>query len=530
MLVHLRAQNLGMIRDASLDPGDGLTVITGETGAGKTLLLGALRLLLGEQADPGSVGPFGEETQADGLFVGDAELGVSRVVPASGRSRSYLDGKVASVESLESVLGDLVQIVGQHDQLELRKQGHALRVVDANLDDSGREARDDFNLAWKQLQDLRAEQARLGGSGSELARELDLVRYQHNEISSAGFAEGDDDELELQSRRLRNAKEISEHLGQAIVAAEQLDETSGELTSQLRKLSELDSGSEGLKETAESIGFMLSELNRDLASNADSLVDDPEAIGGIEQRLNLLGQLKMKYGRTLTEVLDFAEQAGRRESELVELLGRSGSIEQEVAAAEGLVETMAARLSQKRQATAEKMAAAVAGHLGDLALKEATLEFHFERTEAGSTGFDRIQILFSSQANLRPAELTKIASGGELSRLVLALSLATNRTDNSTLVFDEVDAGVGGATALAMARKLADLARDRQILCVTHLPQVAAFANTHYVISRDKEEAVLTRCKGEGRLQELSRMIAGLPESDRGQQAAAELLELAAPR
>lgn len=530
MLIHLRAQNLGLIRDASLDPGEGLTVITGETGAGKTLLLGALRLLLGEPADPGIVGPFGNLTQADGLFEGEAELGISRVVPASGRSRSYLDGKVASVDSLGAALGDMVQIVGQHDQLELKKPGHALRLVDSNFDDTGLTARAEYAGAWEKLQTLKEEQARLGGSGIELARELDLVRYQFKEITTAGFAEGDDADLDRQSLRLRNAKEIGEHLSQAVAAAEQLDEVSGELVSQLRKLAELDSGSDELRSAAESIGFTVSELNRDLVANVESLVDDPEALAAIEQRLNLLGELKMKYGRTLAEVLSFADQAARREAELADLLERSGSIEEEVASAAGLVETLASRLSEQRKKTAKGIVSAVAGHLADLALAEASVEMAFQRTEVGPSGFDRVRILFASQSNLQPAELTKVASGGELSRLVLALSLATNRTERSTLVFDEVDAGVGGATALAMARKLADLAQERQVLCVTHLPQVAAFADAHFVISRNQNEAVLTVCEGEGRLQELSRMIAGLPESDRGQQAAAELLELASER
>lgn len=527
MLIHLRAQNLGLIRDAAIEPGPGLTVITGETGAGKTLLLGALRLLLGEQADQGIVGPFSDMTQADGLFEGESELGVSRIVPSSGRSRSYLDGKLASVDSLGAILGDMVQIVGQHDQLELKKPAHALRLIDSNLDRQGLDARSEYGGAWNKLQVLKEEQARLGGSGIELVRELDLVRYQSKEIAAAGFSEGDDDELDRQSLRLRNATEIREHLRQAIAVGDQLDELSGELVSHLRKMAELDTGSAELSGTSESIGFAISELNRDLAANVDSLVDDPDTFAGIEQRLNLLGDLKMKYGRTLEEVLGFGRSSASREAELVKLLDRSGTIDDEIAKAEAIVESMGSRLSDQRKTTARRIESDVAVHLSDLALGDATLELAFERIQTGANGVDRVKILFASQSNLQPGELTKVASGGELSRLVLALSLATNRTDGSTLVFDEVDAGVGGATALAMARKLADLARARQVLCVTHLPQVAAFAESHFVISRDDNEAVLAMCEGEDRLQELSRMIAGLPESDRGQQAAAELLELA---
>jgi DNA repair protein RecN (Recombination protein N) len=526
MLEHLRARNLGLIRDAEIDPGPGLTVITGETGAGKTLLLGALRLLLGETSDASVVGPFGDSAQADGLFVDDGELGITRIVPGSGRSRSYLDGAVASVEALAGRVGSLVEVVGQHDQLELKKPKHILGMLDSNLDGEGRELRDSYHLAWRTLQERLEEAAKLGGSDTELARELDLLQHQHREITEAGFAPGDDVGLEQKEKRLRNAAEIREHLAAAITAATTIDDASGELVSRLRKIESLDSGADVLAATAESLAITATDLNRDLAGSVDDLVDDPAALSEIEERLNLLGNLKRKYGKTVDEVLAFGKEAGERAIEVEVLLARASSIGAEVEDARAVVEEQARALSAARRTIADRISEEMVAHLREVGLDAATVTFHFDDAEPGPSGADRVEIHFASHAGLQPGPLTKVASGGELSRLILAISLSTSMSAESTLVFDEVDTGIGGATALAMGRKLADLAMGRQVLCVTHLPQVAAFADTHYVITRSGSEASVARVSGPGRLEELSRMIAGLPESERGQQAAVELLEL----
>jgi len=526
MLEHLRARNLGLIREAELDPGPGLTVITGETGAGKTLLLGALRLLLGETSDASVVGPFDDSAQADGLFVTESELGITRIVPGSGRSRSYLDGAVASVEALADRVGSLVEIVGQHDQLELKKPRHILSLLDAILDGEGQGILDTYHLAWRTLEQRLEEAAKLGGSDTELARELDLLQHQHKEIEDAGFAAGDDIALEQKEKRLRNAAEIREHLAAAVAAATTIDDASGELVSRMRKIESLDPGAGSLADAAESLAITATDLNRDLAGSVDDLVDDPAALSAIEERLNLLGNLKRKYGKTVDEVLAYGKGAGERAIEVECLLARASSIGAEVDDARAAVEQQARALSTARRTIADRISEEMVAHLREVGLDSATVTFHFDDAELGPSGADRVEIYFASHAGLQPGPLTKVASGGELSRLILAISLSTSMSAESTLVFDEVDTGIGGATALAMGRKLADLARGRQVLCVTHLPQVAAFADTHYVITRSDNEAAVARVSGTERLEELSRMIAGLPESERGQQAAVELLEL----
>lgn len=526
MLEHLRARNLGVISDAEIDPGRGLTVITGETGAGKTLLLGALRLLLGETSDASVVGPFGDSAQADGLFVAQGELGVTRIVPANGRSRSYLDGTVASADALAGRVGTLVEIVGQHDQLELRKPRHILSMIDTNLVGEGQELLDSYQLIWRTLQERLEEAEKLGGSGAELARELDLLQHQHKEIAEAGFAPGEDVALEQREKRLRNAAEIREHLAAAITAASSIDDASGELVSRMRKIESLDPGAGSLAAAAESLAISATDLNRELAGSVDDLEDDSGSLAVIEERLNLLGNLKRKYGKTIEEVIAFGSKAGERAIEVERLLGRAASINEEIEDARAIVDEQARALSTVRRTVADRISREMMAHLGEVGLDSATVKFHFEGVDPGPSGADRVEIHFASHSGLQPGPLTKVASGGELSRLILAISLSTSTSADTTLVFDEVDTGIGGATALAMGRKLADLAVSRQVLCVTHLPQVAAFADTHYVIARTRDEASVARVSGTERLEELSRMIAGLPESERGQQAAVELLEL----
>lgn len=526
MLEHLAARNLGLIREAELDPVDGLTVITGETGAGKTLLLGALRMLLGEAVDSGMVGPFGESAHAEGLFVDDEETPVARIVPREGRSRAYRDGVIVSAASLRDELADRIQIVGQHDQMDLKRSSYVLDLLDQNMGKEGAKALSDYVQQWKSLSLLRAEQEKLGGSQLELARELDLSRYQHEEISRAAFAVGEDVALEESSSRFRNIDEIKEHLTASDRALENAADAAGELVSHLRKASSLDPGLAGLAESAETVAIATSEMARELADRFDSLVADPESADEVERRLNLLGEFRMKYGKNIEEILAFGEAAGAKAVELTALLQRATTIDQEVERKTEELQEVAQALSAERAKTADQLVKGIVGHLEEVGLGGATVKFEFAAAAPGARGTDQVDLLFSSHEQLRAGPISKVASGGELSRLILAISLGTGSDQRQTVVFDEVDSGVGGATALAMGRKLADLARTQQVLCVTHLPQVAAFADRHYVISREGSEATVSRVDGPARLEELSRMIAGLPESERGQQAAAELLEM----
>lgn len=531
MLGHLRVQNLGVLKDASIEPGPGLTVITGETGAGKTLLVGGLRLILGERPDPGAVGPNGDQAQADGLFeTGDGEKGVTRVVPRDGRSRCLLDGAVVSTDTVAELVGDLVEIVAQHDQLSLRRASRVLELVDGCLDGAGREARDEYRAVWKRWTVIEDRRAAIGGDPYAMTRELDLLQHQVSEIETARLTPGDDERLEGEASRLRNIEEIAEHLSESARLAGRLADDAGEVVSRLRKVSALDPSSSTVAEIADDVAASIAELVTGIRSAIDGVDVDPSHLEEVEARLTAIGDLKRKYGRTLEDVLEYGRGAASRAGELATLAADADRVEELSQQARVDLERASKKLRRAREEAARDLVGTTGGHLAALAMKEAVLDVRFTDIEPGPEGADRAELWFSSDPRLDPSPLATAASGGELSRLVLAIRLATRQTISTTLVFDEVDAGVGGATAVALGRRLAELANGTQVLCVTHLAQVAAQADTHYAITRQGANATVQRVSGEERVGELARMIAGSPESPAARRTAEELLEVTESR
>jgi len=527
VLHHLRVRNLGLLREAAIDPSTALTVITGETGAGKTLLLGGLRLILGDRADPSMVGPWGDRVEVEALLEGEEEIAVTRVVPREGRSRARLDDALITVGALAARLEGLVEIVGQHSHLRLRSQGHLLHLIDGALDDGGVAALRDYGEAWADLEAALDRQTALGGDEAALHRELDLVRHQVEEITGAGLKPGEDDDLEAEAQRLGNAEAIAELLAESLRLLDELSENCGEVVARLRRVAQLDPASGSLPARSEELAALVSELTAELRTQADALEADPRRAREVEERLTLLGDLKRKYGRTLAEVVEFGERSRTRLVELEELLAAASGIEEAVRKSAERVETTASSLTNSRNAAANRILESARGHLADLGMGGAVLEIDLQPRSPGPRGADHALLLFSSDPRLEPGPVASVASGGELSRLSLAFGLATRSAATPTVVFDEVDAGIGGVTALAMGRKLASLAEQTQVLCVTHLPQIAAHADRHYVVRSTGEAAIVEEVVGEERLTEISRMLAGLPDSQPGQEAAAELIAAA---
>lgn len=528
MLDELVVENLGVIDSARLEPGVRFTVITGETGAGKTLLLGALRLLLGDDADQGMIGPFGDESIVDGRFMSSRgqELAARRRLPKGGRSRAYIDGAMASAAALDQATENLVEIIGQHDQLVLVRPGEARRLVDRLLDENGKKALDEYRSAWNAHENLLEARRALGGDRGELIRRAELSHHQAAEIRSAGFSLGDDKELENRLNRLRNAEELRGHLSEALNHLEDGRERVGLGIGSLRKAALLDPTLTDALENMDVVEGSFGETLTFIRTIGDDLDAEPAELDAAEERMRLLSDLKRKYGSTLEEVLEF-ERSSTSDAESAEaLLERAERIDSDVDESAERLAVAGARLIQARREAATRLAALASEHLTELGFSTPVLAPEIEPAAPAPFGADSVKLLFASDERLTPGEISKVASGGELSRLVLALRLAGGSGDAETLVFDEVDAGIGGATALAVGRKLSDLAEERQVLCVTHLPQVAAFGDVHYVVSREDHRAELRRVNGEERVAEIARMLAGLSESERGRSAAEELLEL----
>jgi len=525
----LRVTNLGVIEEAVIEPGPGLVVVTGETGAGKTMLLGALRLLLGGAARSESIGPHGDEARVEGRFIGatDEETVVARRITASGRSRAYLDAAMVPVKELSERMAGTVELVGQHDHLLITRSGSVRALLDDSLDSEGREAHLSYLAVWSELKELRAAQTELGGDRRALERELELARHQADEISAAGFADGDEAPLATRVTRLRHAEELQTELitaHEALTAAEGIDES----VDRIRRAHSLDASLELLLEQGAEVQARIGELRSGLRGAAEGLEHDPGELEDLEARVTLLADLKRKYGADLSEVLAFGEKATARVGQIEDLLERADHLQSELESARVRVEAAGERLRVARARAAKEIASAAVGHLSQLGFSAPVVELDVIASDSGPAGADAVELRFSSDASIPAGPASRIASGGELSRLVLSLRLAAGVGEAAVVAFDEIDAGIGGATALAMGRKLKGLAGGRQVLCVTHLPQVAAFAATHLVVDREGATARVRPVVGEERVAEITRMLSGLPESERGQEHAIELLAIGA--
>jgi DNA repair protein RecN (Recombination protein N) len=532
VLDELSVSNLGLIAEAAVEPGPGLVVITGETGTGKTLLLGALRLLRGESAAKDLIGPLGDDvTVAGRFFVDGEEMVLSRRVTGS-RSRAYRDGAMVPARSLAEAARGMIEIVGQHDHLSLTERSGVRTMIDGAMDTAGKGALAAYQAAWDEYRTLEERRRAVGGDRRGLERERDVVRYQADEIAAAGFGPGDDTELDRRADRLRNSESLVEHLGLAAGALGE-EGASANLAAAGRELelaARIDPSLRPLADQLADVSSLLGDLVSDVASTADEMERDPGALQHVEQRLAALADLRRKYGEDLAAVLEFGLQAAQRADELESLLEEAAGIDHDVAEAGGAVRVAGAALAAVRRETANRVQVTAVSHLKEMGLSTPVVRFVVEESPPAAGGCDTITLEFASDEALAAGPAGRVASGGELSRLVLALRLATGVAEAPVIAFDEIDAGVGGATALAVGAKLAALAEGRQVLCVTHLPQVAAHAETHLVVTRQGASAAVTKVDGEARLQELTRMLSGLPDSDKGKRHAAELLALAGRR
>jgi DNA repair protein RecN (Recombination protein N) len=531
MLDEIRARNVGLIADAVLTPGPGLTVITGETGTGKTLILGALRLVSGGAASKGTIGPHGDTAEVAARFVGggDEELVVRRVV-TDKRSRAYINGTPATATQVADIVGPRVSIVGQHDQHTLSRSDGVRALIDGMFTPEQRLTLVGYTDAYQELRTIEAEMQTIGSDRRGLERELEMTRFQIAEITDAAFTVGDEEELRSRLDRLRHAEEISSEIAAASEALGEtgVDQAVGAALVSLDRVLRLDPGVADLRDRLASAMANVNEVSVDIARYGDGVEANPQALATDEQRLADLSALKRKYGETIADISAFAKSASQRAESIEGLLLAAETLDARHADATSTLTAAATELTNLRTGLAAHVSRVAIDHLKDLGFDKPIVSILIESKDPGTTGTDRLTVLFASDDSLSPAPIGSIASGGELSRLVLASTLACGIADADVVAFDEIDAGVGGVTALAMGEKLASLAYTRQVICVTHLPQVAAHGNHHFTVAREGTTATITALEGTSRISEISRMLAGLGTSDTAMGHAEELLERAA--
>jgi DNA repair protein RecN (Recombination protein N) len=523
MLTELRIQDLGVIAELSLVFGSGMTAVTGETGAGKTMLVEAIDLLVGGRADSTLVRPGRPEAVVEGRFVdGGEELVLSRVVPADGRSRAYRNGRLATAAVLAEEGARLVDLHGQHAHQSLL----ATASQRAALDRFGGVDLAPLIAARARLVELDATLVALGGDQRARAREIDLLRYQIGEVERAEIASPDEDEaLEAEALVLADAGAHREAAARAVAT---LVDDGGGLDSVRSALALVQARSPfaDAAERLRSLTVELDDISALLRDGGEAIEDDPERLAWIDERRALLRELRRKYGERLADVLAFRDEAVARLAELESYEARAAALETERDQVLAAAAEEAARIGRARRAAAPRLASAVAAHLRRLAMPRVNIEVAVGDIDPG----DDVAFLLGANPGEPALPLAKVASGGELARTMLALRLVLTEAPD-TLVFDEVDAGVGGEAALALGSALGELGRRHQVLVVTHLAQVAAFADAQVAVSKRVEGGRTVvgavPVEGEPRVRELSRMLSGLADSGSARRHAEELLDAA---
>ncbi|SDN64827.1 DNA repair protein RecN [Streptomyces wuyuanensis] len=568
----MRIRSLGVIDDAVVELSPGFTAVTGETGAGKTMVVTSLGLLLGGRADPALVrigaksavvegrvtvpagAPVAVRAEEAGAELDDGALLISRTISAEGRSRAHLGGRSVPVGMLTELADELVAVHGQTDQQGLLKAARQRQALDRYAGDAVAGPHAKYAAAYRRLKAVSAELATLTTRARERAQEADLLRFGLNEVAAVEPRAGEDAELAAEAERLGHAEALASAaaVAHAALAGNPEDPEGVDATTLVagagRALDAVRAHDPALAALADRMGeisILLADVAGELAGYADNLDADPLRLAAVEERRAALGALTRKYGEDVNAVLAWAEEGAGR---LTELEGDDDRIDELTAERDALraeLSGLAQALTDARTGAAARFAEAVTAELAHLAMPHARVTIDIRQTDdpegvevngrtvaCTSSGADEVELLLAPHPDAQPRPIAKGASGGELSRVMLAVEVVFAGTDPvPTYLFDEVDAGVGGKAAVEIGRRLAKLAKTAQVVVVTHLPQVAAFADRQLLVEKTNDGSVtrsgVTVLEGEDRVRELSRMLAGQEDSETARAHAEELLATA---
>ena len=560
MIEEIFIRNLGVIGEARLPLGPGFTAITGETGAGKTMVVTALGLLLGERADASAIrsgsaqaiveghwlisddGPVAERVRDAGGDLDDGELIIGRSLSAEGRGRATVGGRTTPVSVLNEIGEQLVVVHGQSDQIRLRSSTAQREALDRFAGAELGAILGTYHDVYRRWQAGQTELDGLVAESDRRAREAEDLRIATAEIEAAAPRRGEDDELGERVDRLTNLEDLRLASATALdlVSGQNSDEVADVISlldtarRQLERVAPHDPELAPIVEALDAANIAVSEISGQLSSYLGGLDSDTgRELETLQERRAELAALVRKYGHTLDDVIDYLDQGSGRLLELDTDSDRIETLVDEVAADQALVVELAGRLSAVRAAAAVRLADRVTAELGALAMPNARLSVQVEdRAEYGFSGKDQVSIMLQPHTGADPRPLGRGASGGELSRVMLAIEVVIAGNDPvPTFIFDEVDAGVGGAAAIEIGRRLAQLSHSAQVIVVTHLAQVAAFATNHLRVLKDNDGSVtassVEQLDGDERIAEMARLLSGLPDSENALAHARELIETA---
>jgi DNA repair protein RecN (Recombination protein N) len=558
MLLELRIENLLLIERAELRLGPGLNAITGETGAGKTILAHSFDLLMGGKARAQIVRPGASEAYVEGVFElpagllddpelaeiadrlpdGVTELAIGRRVSASGRTSAFLAGRSASAPELQALGSRLLAFYGQHEHRKLTLSGAQLETLDGFAGEEHLDRRRAYREAHSEVIRIERELSVIREREGARERDLDILRYELEEIDAAKPDPAEEEELASERERLRHAESLRGAASEALAAVSGdgdsgASEAMGSAESALAAQEGVDPQLDKLTAVARGLRLELQELAGELRGYAEAIEAEPGRLEQVEERLEVLDRLKRKHGGTIDSVLAHAEHC-RTEIETIEGTGEATDrLEVELARAQTERTDLAAQLSEVRAKAARRLEKSVAAELDQLAMSGAKLEVTLEPHPEGfgALGQERVTFQVATNPGMPVSPLRDAASGGELSRVMLALAGQGARGGAATYVFDEIDAGIGGNTAKAVGERLRSLGAERQVLCITHLPQVASLAETHFRIEKSVDggqaRAEVERVDGDGLVAEIVRMLGGSDGDEAADRHARQLLRAA---
>ncbi len=554
MLLDLNVKNLGLIDSAEVTFKEGLNILTGETGAGKSMLLGSLNLAFGGKLEQSAIkdkekplyveAVFSvnrknqrEKLNALGFLVEEDEMILSRKYQ-NGRWSNRINGETVTIKALQQVSEILIDIYGQHEQQLLLNQNKHLDILDEYVGEQAAEIKKELIQRFQDYQKIKKEYEDASENKEKRMREISFMEFEVKEIEEAGLKVGEDVEVESQFRLMNNSRKIVEVLGQVHqITGYGSRESAGELLGNCVKLMEsLPQDVEKLSEQKSQlieIDGLLNDFNRDIAQYLEELEFSEEEFSQTEDRLNLINQLKAKYGRTIEDILAYKEEKCKKLEECIDYDAYLKGLSEKYAASRKGLEEISEELSKIRRTFGKKLCEEVKIHLSDLNFLNTELTFEFQRlADFTKNGIDAVQFMIATNVGepLRPLQST--ASGGELSRIMLAIkTVMADHDEIDTLIFDEIDTGISGRTAQKVSEKMAVIAKNHQLLCITHLPQIAAMADSHFVIEKtvkqDKTITSVRELSKDAQIEEIARMLGGVSITETTLQNAREMKELA---
>lgn len=554
MLLQLNIKDFAIIDNLQVSFGKGLNILTGETGAGKSIIVDAVKLILGDRASADDIRSSKDEAVVEAMFnaasidmagilesaglPNEENLIIKRVINRSGKNKIFINSSMANLSALQDIGSRIIDIYGQHDHQSLTKSEEHIDILD-NLGGL-LSLRQEMAAAYKEFYAIQSELNKLTADSQRLTEKQDFLSFQSKEIGEAALKTGEDEELKKEKEKLVHAEKLfaatNSGYDSLYASSGSILERLAQILNKLKDASKFDAELKPVIESMESSVCQLEDAAASLRDYTQGISFEPQRLADVDNRLDLINKLKKKSGATIEAILKKKEEVDRELDNIIHHDERISELKEAVEKVKENVLKLSKKLSEKRIDSAKSLKKKIEAELSDLNMKKTVFEVRIEKNKningdfiLGEKGIDKVEFFISPNIGEEPKPLSKIASGGELSRIMLAIKRITTTGKIPVLIFDEVDAGIGGGTAEVVGRKLKEVSKNHQVLCITHLPQIAAYADTHYSVSKEvrggRTVAEVRELKGDERVAELSRMLGGVKITSKTKEHAMEMLE-----